>query len=117
MVVQLQQVMAKDVGPLRTETGLKRALAAITALDADIGERPPAGAAFDLRQLEWFDLRNMLTVARSIATAALHRTESRGAHQREDHPGMLPQWRVNQRVALCDGRLALTGAPPEMVAS
>ena len=49
--------------------------------------RSGGGAAFDLRRLEWFDLRNMLLVARTVAMAALARSESRGAHQREDFPG------------------------------
>ena len=49
-----------------------------------------------MQRLDWFDLRNMLTVARAVTQAALARTESRGAHQREDFPEMLPQWRVNQ---------------------
>jgi succinate dehydrogenase/fumarate reductase flavoprotein subunit len=77
-----------------------------------LGARPIGdGGAFDLRRLEWFDLRNMLTVARTVATAALARTESRGAHQREDFPGMLPEWRVNQQARLGADGLALSPVP------
>jgi succinate dehydrogenase flavoprotein subunit len=105
--------MADDVGPFRTETKLKRALATIDDMTRALGDRPIGdGGAFDLRRLEWFDLRNMLTVARIVATAALARTESRGAHQREDFPGMLPQWRVNQQARLrADGSVALSSVP------
>src|SRR5208282_5681912 len=96
MIAKLQAVMVDDVGPFRTGAKLKRALGAIAALAAELGERPPGGdAAFDLQRLEWFDLRNMLTVARAVAAAALLRTESRGAHQREDRPELLPQWQVH----------------------
>ena len=69
------------------------------------------GGAFDMRALDWFDLRNMLLVARTVTQAALTRTESRGAHQREDFPGMLPEWQVNQVVRLTDGGIALTSSP------
>ena len=69
------------------------------------------GGAFDLQRLEWFDLRNMLTVAHAVTATALARTESRGAHQREDFPKMLPQWQVHQRVQLRDGELKISGAP------
>jgi succinate dehydrogenase / fumarate reductase flavoprotein subunit len=117
MIQTLQATMADDVGPLRTEAKLKRALATIDRLSGELGERP-AGTkgAFDLRRLEWFDLRNMLTVGRVVAAAALRRSESRGAHQREDFPEMLPEWRVNQLVRLKDGRIALASvaaAPAE----
>ncbi|MFD0382650.1 hypothetical protein ACFQ2B_10480 [Streptomyces stramineus] len=39
------------------------------------------------------DLRNMLLVSECVARAALERTESRGGHTRDDHPGMDRQWR------------------------
>ena len=35
------------------------------------------------------------------------RTESRGAHQREDFPGMDEAWCVNQVLTLEDGRLRI----------
>jgi succinate dehydrogenase/fumarate reductase flavoprotein subunit len=122
MVARLQAIMANDVGPFRTAAKLNRALNDIAALAEELGERPPrlAGVAdggFDLQRLEWFDLRNMLLVARSVAQSALARTESRGAHQREDFPQMAPPWRRHQRVRLAAGALQITGAPAEAVVS
>ncbi len=109
MVQTLQAAMADDVGPFRTAAKLKRALGVIDDLTSALGPRPIGdGGPFDLRALDWFDLRNMLTVAQVVAQAALARTESRGAHQREDHPGMLPEWRVNQVARLTENRIALT---------
>ena len=112
MLQDLQATMADHVGPYRTEASLKRALERITALDKATGERPfGTGASFDMQRLDWFDLRNMLTVARAVTQAALNRTESRGAHQREDFPGMLPEWNVNQVIRLKDGTLDISRVP------
>ncbi len=109
MIERLQAIMAQDVGPFRTEVKLKHALAAIEDMTAAIGEHPAGdGRRFDLARLEWFDLRNMLLVARTVAMAALARTESRGAHQREDFAEMLPQWQNNQVARLDNGRIVLT---------
>jgi succinate dehydrogenase / fumarate reductase, flavoprotein subunit len=120
MIARLQAIMSDEVGPFRTAAKLNRALAGIAALTAELGERPPrrAGeAGFDLQRLEWFDLRNMLVVARAVAQSALARTESRGAHQREDFPEVLPHWRRHQRVRLAGATLHVTGAPAEALAS
>ena len=111
MMQALQATMADDVGPFRTQAKLARARASIGELSSALAERPAGdGKAFDMRRLEWFDLRNMLLVAGTVAQAALARTESRGAHQREDFPGMLPEWRVNQVARLREGRVALSSA-------
>ena len=112
MLETLQAIMADDVGPLRTQTTLERALSRIDQLDVALGARPfGLGQPFDLTRLDWLDLRNMVTVARVVTQAALLRTESRGAHQREDLPGMLPEWRVNQVARLKDGQIEISRMP------
>jgi succinate dehydrogenase / fumarate reductase flavoprotein subunit len=112
MIERLQATMADEVGPLRTQAKLERALLAIDEMTRELGERPMGdNKPFDLRRLEWFDLRNMLLVARAVTMSALARGESRGAHQREDLPGMLPQWRLNQVARLDSSGLALTPVP------
>jgi succinate dehydrogenase/fumarate reductase flavoprotein subunit len=112
MISALQATMADDVGPLRDAARLRRALARIDELAGALGERPfGAPTAFDLRRLEWFDLRNMLLVARAVAAAALAREESRGAHQREDFPATEASWRVNQIVRWRDGEMTLARTP------
>ncbi len=117
MIARLQAIMADDVGPFRTADKLHRALSGIAALADELGERPSGPAsAFDLQRLEWFDLRNMIAVAQAVAQSALNRSESRGAHQREDFPAMLPQWQLHQRVHWRGGALQASGAPAEAMA-
>jgi succinate dehydrogenase/fumarate reductase flavoprotein subunit len=97
---------------LRDAARLRRALARIDGLAAALGARPfGAPTAFDLRRLEWFDLRNMLLVARAVAATALAREESRGAHQREDFPATEAAWRVNQIVRWHGGATTLARSP------
>jgi succinate dehydrogenase / fumarate reductase flavoprotein subunit len=114
LVRDLKALMADQVGPFRTEAKLQSALAAIARMKTEIGEVPFSSAsAFDPVLVDWLDLRNMLLVAQSVAAPALARTESRGAHQREDHPGLDDSWCVNQIVALSRGNaLELSRAAP-----
>jgi succinate dehydrogenase/fumarate reductase flavoprotein subunit len=119
MVQRLQSIMADDVGPLRNGDQLDRARRAINDLQSALGDHPfGEDARFNPVRLDWFDLRNMLLVAATVVDSAIPRSESRGAHQREDHPGMLPEWNVNQLVRLTGSRLDISSAPaaPEMAA-
>ena len=112
-VSDLQALMADKVGPFRTETKLQEALADLERMSRDLGEVPQSGVhGFDTVLLDWLDLRNMLLVARSVATPALSRTESRGAHQREDHLGMVDAWTVNQVLTLKGDALGLSRVVP-----
>jgi succinate dehydrogenase/fumarate reductase flavoprotein subunit len=113
VVTDLKALMADMVGPFRTEQKLRSAIEAIERLKTEIGETPfSSAAAFDPVLIDWLDLRNMLLVAQSITLPALARTESRGAHQREDHPGLDDTWSVNQLVALSHGKIELSRRVP-----
>ena len=111
-VQTLQTTMQNDVGALRNAAGLIRALETVDRLTGELGDAPLGdGGRFDMQRVDWFDLRNMLLVARAVIEAALSRRETRGAHQRDDHPHTAPEWAVNQYVRLRDGRVVLSGAP------
>src|SRR5262249_28390055 len=106
---RLQGAMSERVGPFRTAEGLQSAQSEIEAMTAELGDTPPAAVGrFDAGRLDWFDLRNMLLVAEAVASAAMARDESRGAHQREDHPVTYPSWDHHQTFRLNRGFLELS---------
>lgn len=112
LVAELQSLMWEQAGPFRTGEKLRKGLARLDALIAAFPDAPPGSpAAFDTERLDWFDLRNMTLVARSVIEAALLRTESRGAHQREDHPGLSDAWTCNQFVTLAGPTPVITRGP------
>jgi succinate dehydrogenase / fumarate reductase flavoprotein subunit len=89
----LQEMMQDLVGIVRTEREMQEALAGIERLR----NRAAHVAVRGNREYNpgWhtaLDLRNLLTVAEAIARAALLRTESRGAHFRDDHSGKDASW-------------------------
>lgn len=82
----VQEVMWHKVGLIREATGLKEAIAELTAL----AERAPNTRT-----------RNFTELARLIAQAALWREESRGAHFRSDFPERDDErWRVHSAQCL-----------------
>ncbi len=72
--------MWDEVGIVRNEAGLTKALQEIDAIER---EAPPGA----------WTLHNMLQTSRLIARAALMRQESRGGHYREDFPHESAEWR------------------------
>lgn len=113
LVVELQALMTDKVGPFRTGAKLDSALADVERLTAAIGDDPmAAGTPYDAVLLDWLDLRNMLIVAKSVIIGAKARTESRGAHQREDFPGLNDDaWLCNQVATFKGGDLSLEKVP------
>ena len=104
-IVELQRVMNRDVGPLRTAAGLQRALAHIESIDVPL---PAPREGFDAEWVDLHDLRNMRLVAECVARAALARDESRGAHQRDDFPETESRWERRQAIRLEGGRCKLS---------
>jgi succinate dehydrogenase / fumarate reductase, flavoprotein subunit len=73
--------------------------------------------AFNMDLQDWFELRAMLTTAEAVVTSALSRTESRGAHQREDYPNPDPLYLRNQVLQLKNGALISSWVDPVRLAA
>ncbi len=84
----LQEVMMDDCSVFRHEQGLKKALEAVRGLQerARNISIDNGGNRYNTDLMDALELRNMLLLAEAIVVSALNRTESRGAHSREDHP-------------------------------
>ena len=103
---ELQRVMWEMAGPFRTRDKLVAALERIQGMRDELPNFSGGSAAsFNLDLQDWFELRAMLATAEMVVTAALVRTESRGAHQREDFPDSNPAFEKNQMLEWSDGEL------------
>jgi aspartate oxidase len=80
LIQRIRTIMWEQVGLVRTEAGLVEARLEFRDMAAAIA-KPKAA-----------DVRNMLTAAQLIVTAALSRRESRGAHFRADYPETDTLW-------------------------
>lgn len=87
---KLYDVMWKEVGILRTADTLARGTAALDALARDIADTGVADAdrRYNLTWMDRLNLENLILTSRAICAAAIARTDSRGAHFREDFPTM-----------------------------
>lgn len=80
-VFALQHVMWSHAGLLREDDGLRHGERAIAVCENDLDEMARRG-----RSRRLAEARALTRVARAILLAAVARTESRGAHFRNDHP-------------------------------
>ncbi len=85
---RLMDLMWDEVGILRTAEGIRRGMAGLEALEAELGAVgiPDGDRAFNLTWHDWMNLHSLIQVSKAIAAAALAREDSRGAHFREDFP-------------------------------
>jgi succinate dehydrogenase/fumarate reductase flavoprotein subunit len=105
----LQKIMWEEVGLIRTTAGIASALAKIRDMRVNVlpSIAIEADAPFNQALQDWFDLRNGLLCAESVALSASNRKESRGAHQMEDIPETSADLEKNQVVTMAGDALTL----------
>lgn len=110
---KIMALMSAHAGVARTEGDLAIALHEIGHLRSgdlpDLGA--PRGRRFNLGWVEAVQIPYMLDVAEMIATSAIFRSESRGAHYREDYPDTDAGWLRHTRVRKRDGVMTIDAVP------
>ena len=110
---ELQKTMQSDVGIIRVQHELERAVEKIGELRARLKRARVEGH----RQYNpgWhlaLDLRSLLVCAEAVARAAIERKESRGGHARDDHPKPDPAFaKVNMVVRKRGDGLSVSPEP------
>ncbi len=92
----VRTLMTEHAGVVRDERGLLAGLAELDRVEermSGLGVHPDLAGFHDLAHA--FDLRSMALAGRATLEAALERRETRGCHNRSDHPGTDPALRVN----------------------
>ena len=93
---EVRDLMTEHAGVVRDESGLRTGLDALDEIDdrmTRVGTHVDIGGYADLAVA--FDLRSAVLAARATLECALERRESRGSHNRSDHPDLDPQLQVN----------------------
>ncbi len=114
----LQQLMQENVGIVRNDTDLEKALDGIESLRKRAATAKVSGnIQFNPGWHLALDLENMLDISECVARAARLRTESRGAHTREDYPDKdVTDWGTkNNLIRQKQGQLEIEQKPlPDM---
>ncbi len=84
---EMKSVMFDHVGVFRTEDGMRQALTKVRELRERLKNvrKPDMDKVFNTELLNIWELGNLLELAEVTTVSALARTESRGAHAREDY--------------------------------
>ncbi len=111
---EMRTEMFDNVGVFRTEEGLSHAIAKVQELRqrfCHVRVRDQ-GKIFNTDLSNAWELGNMLDLALVTSAAALDRTESRGAHAREDYPRRDDvNWLKHSLAWLHDGQVSLEYKP------
>ncbi len=88
IATEMKEVMFDHVGVFRVEEGMQEALEKVRELKERFKhvQIDDQGLKFNMNLIEAWELSNLLDIAEVTAVSALARTESRGAHSRDDCP-------------------------------
>ncbi len=87
IAAEMKQVMFDHVGVFRVEEGMQQAVDKVRELKERFKEITidDKGLKFNNNLIEAWELSNLIDIAEVTAVSALARTESRGAHSRDDY--------------------------------
>jgi succinate dehydrogenase/fumarate reductase flavoprotein subunit len=103
---KLRDLMQESAAVIRTGPGLEKALRALEDLRSAFYEQlylPNRPERWHPEWLAAIETANMLEVSKALLASALVRTESRGAHYRDDHPDLDGQWNGDNLIAQGQG--------------
>ena len=90
---ELQATMQDNVGIIRVESELKKALSDLERLNKEAEKvKAPGSSQYNPGWHEALSLHSMLITSEAVTRAALMRQESRGGHTREDFQGEKEEW-------------------------
>jgi succinate dehydrogenase/fumarate reductase flavoprotein subunit len=115
---QIQDIMMEDVGVLRNEEGLNKAISYLKKIQEKetlvftIGK----SRIMNFEWMEALEIGNMLDISMITTEGALFRKESRESHYREDYSEHFPggdneNWGVETVVKLSGGRISIFKVP------
>lgn len=105
---EVQDIMSLYGGVVRNGEGLQRAIELLHGIEREKGGTlclPGERSCGTLGQL--LEVENLITLGCLVLSAALMRTETRGAHNREDFPALDEAWTRNIVISLQNGRMIL----------
>jgi len=114
---RMQSIMQEHFSVYRTESVMREGVERLEALAAEL---PHATISDDCRifnteLIEAMELENLMSLARSAAAGALARTETRGAHARDDFPERDDtDWLKHTLASIRDGKVELDYKPVRM---
>jgi succinate dehydrogenase / fumarate reductase flavoprotein subunit len=92
----LRNAMTEHAGVVRDEAGLREGLDKVAEIEkriSGLGVHPDIAGFYDLAHA--FDLKSSVVAARATIESALERRETRGCHNRSDHPDLDESLNVN----------------------
>jgi succinate dehydrogenase / fumarate reductase, flavoprotein subunit len=110
----LQEIMTSECSVFRREQTLDKALQAIRALEGRYRNISidNLGSRYNTDLIDALELGHMLTIAEAVVASALARTESRGAHWREDFPERNDEdWLKHTLIQKTDSGTSITYKP------
>jgi len=115
--IRMQRIMQEHFSVYRTEAVMREGVERLEALAAELPHATIADAnrIFNTELIEAMELENLMSLARTAAAGALARTETRGAHARDDFPERDDKtWLKHTLASIRDGEVRLDYKPVRM---